>query len=462
MSGEKSTPDLVLACRFGRDEERRYAHLPFDVPAGVRQISLRCDYGDRIASDASLAGGNTLDLGLFDERGIGAGGSGFRGWSGSARSEITIDERWATPPYSVGAIGAGRWHLLLGPYKVGPRGLDYRVEIRFDAGLAEPAGPAPFLPAAGARPMPPAERGWVRADLHCHSLRSDGDAAPEAVVAAAAAAGLDIIALTDHNSPGLGGRPMAGGPLVVPGIEVTTYGGHWNAWGTDGWYEFRDPSRKTTAAAMRAAVAAGAVVAMNHPRPFGPDWTYGDGLGYHAIEVWNGAWEQLNGRALARWEEHLRRGERIVAVGGSDTHRLRRHDGAPADARLGHPTTWLEVGDEPTIGGVLAALRAGRCFVSASPTGPQLSVDRVGDSVRVRTVGAAGATLMLIDGGGCVEARAIGDDDASVEMPFLPGASYVRAQIVDRLGAILALSNAIWRTPTDVGSEVNGGSGGRR
>lgn len=210
---------------------------------------------------------------------------------------------------------------------------------------------------------------------------------------------------------------------------------------------------------MRAAVAAGAVVAMNHPKPFGPDWTYEDGLGYHAIEVWNGAWEQLNGRALARWEEHLRRGERIVAVGGSDTHRLRRHDGELADARLGCPTTWLRVDGAPTIESVLAALRAGRCFVSATPVGPELYVDRAGDSVRFRAVGAEGATLMLIDDDGCIEALAIGDGETSAEMRFPLGASYVRAQVVDRRGALLALSNAIWRTPL---SDVSAGSGGRR
>lgn len=57
MSARRSSPDVVLSGRFEGDDERRYAHLPFDVPAGARQISLRCAYGDRIAADASLAGG---------------------------------------------------------------------------------------------------------------------------------------------------------------------------------------------------------------------------------------------------------------------------------------------------------------------------------------------------------------------------------------------------------------------
>jgi len=40
----------------------------------------------------------------------------------------------------------------------------------------------------------------VRIDLHTHSTASDGTEAPAQVVAAAAAAGLDVVALTDHDT----------------------------------------------------------------------------------------------------------------------------------------------------------------------------------------------------------------------------------------------------------------------
>lgn len=42
--------------------------------------------------------------------------------------------------------------------------------------------------------------GVVRIDLHTHSTASDGTDAPGDVVAAAAAAGLDVVALTDHDT----------------------------------------------------------------------------------------------------------------------------------------------------------------------------------------------------------------------------------------------------------------------
>nr|MBA2519062.1 hypothetical protein [Chloroflexia bacterium] len=148
-------PNIVLTGHLKPGQERIYAHLPFPVPPGIGQLHLRYGYNDRIDSDPMLAGGNTLDLGLFDERGINAGSPGFRGWSGSAKDELTIAPNWATPPYRASIIGPGTWHVLLGPYKVGPRGLDYRVEIWLDPESALPTAPRPPIPREhGASPQP--------------------------------------------------------------------------------------------------------------------------------------------------------------------------------------------------------------------------------------------------------------------------------------------------------------------
>ena len=40
----------------------------------------------------------------------------------------------------------------------------------------------------------------MRIDLHTHSSVSDGTDSPAALLAAAAAAGLDVVALTDHDT----------------------------------------------------------------------------------------------------------------------------------------------------------------------------------------------------------------------------------------------------------------------
>ena len=39
-------------------------------------------------------------------------------------------------------------------------------------------------------------------DLHCHSLASDGTLSPTALVQRAASAGVDVLALTDHDDTG--------------------------------------------------------------------------------------------------------------------------------------------------------------------------------------------------------------------------------------------------------------------
>ena len=232
---------------------------------------------------------------------------------------------------------------------------------------------------------------------------------------------------------------------MLAGVEVTTYGGHWNAHGTDRWHEFREPEAGAVARAMRAAMDEGAFVTVNHPKPLDPEWLYGE-VPCHAIEVWNGLWLRFNAVSLAWWDDRLRRGERLVAVGGSDTHYLRRADPDPRHAQtLGTPTTWLRA--ERDAGAVLRALRAGEAFVSASPRGPQLYLDpddgRPG-RVRVEVRGAPGAALLLVSDAGCVAATPIGTGawDAAFEVPA--AARYVRAEVVDGAGAVLALSNPVW------------------
>jgi predicted metal-dependent phosphoesterase TrpH len=66
-----------------------------------------------------------------------------------------------------------------------------------------------------------------RIDLHTHSTASDGTDAPADLVSAARAAGLDVLALTDHDT--VDGHPEAAaavragedGLILVPGIELS-------------------------------------------------------------------------------------------------------------------------------------------------------------------------------------------------------------------------------------------------
>jgi hypothetical protein len=65
----------------------------------------------------------------------------------------------------------------------------------------------------------------VRIDLHTHSDRSDGTTTPQEVVLAAAAAGLDVVALTDHDTAAgwaeAVGAAQEAGITLVRGMEIS-------------------------------------------------------------------------------------------------------------------------------------------------------------------------------------------------------------------------------------------------
>jgi hypothetical protein len=256
---------VVHVAPFGA-KGSRYAYVPFEVPRGAARVRVSYEY-------AREGGANTLDLGLFDSRSDGpgreAGGRGFRGWSGGRRSEFFITREEATPGYLAGDLPAGRWRVVLGLYKVAPAGVDVKVEItvetsrRVTASRARAPRPRANAPRRTTRPgRGPAwtKLHWYAGDLHMHTLHSDGDWTVQGLAAAAREAGLDFISVTDHNTSSHHedvdkADAGSGRPLVMRGEEVTTYGGHANAWGlpAGAWVDFR--VRPGDAAGMSAVAA---------------------------------------------------------------------------------------------------------------------------------------------------------------------------------------------------------------
>jgi predicted metal-dependent phosphoesterase TrpH len=68
-----------------------------------------------------------------------------------------------------------------------------------------------------------------RVDLHCHTIASDGDLAPEELVAQAASLGIQVLGITDHDTTE--GLPAALSEAerwditVIPGVEISTVSG---------------------------------------------------------------------------------------------------------------------------------------------------------------------------------------------------------------------------------------------
>ncbi|NPV66891.1 MAG: PHP domain-containing protein [Anaerolineae bacterium] len=440
--------EKVLEGYFAPEQAGGYHHVPFEMPEGVCRLEVAYSYDHAIDSDPHLVGGNTVDIGLFDSRGVAYPGQGFRGWTGSARSELFITPAEATPGYLPGPLWPGIWHILLGFYKSAPQGCHYRVTLRFYFGMADEAQPVSppllTLDTAGTRLRQRLD-GWYRGELHCHTLHSDGDSPPEALIAQAQGLGLDFLAITDHNAISHLVALAKLGPqdiTIIPGCEVTTYKGHWNVWGVDEWIDFRTLTPELMRASIQRANDLGFLTSCNHPRPYGPPWEFTEVLNQHCIEVWNGPWEIFNHTALELWDAQLRAGRRMVAVGGSDAHNLQSN----AVARIGTPTTWIYTPEVPTARALLEGLRAGHAFLSGSPAGPQLYLragrtlmgDTMGrpDSallaVQVRVVGGNGLMLELCTADGCVVRQAVTADDQAfaLEVP-VAGTPYVRAQLVE-------------------------------
>lgn len=66
----------------------------------------------------------------------------------------------------------------------------------------------------------------MRIDLHAHSTASDGTDTPAQLVAAAAAAGLDVLAVTDHDTTAGWDEALAARPdrlTIVPGAEFSCF-----------------------------------------------------------------------------------------------------------------------------------------------------------------------------------------------------------------------------------------------
>jgi hypothetical protein len=353
--------------------ESRYRYLPVDVPAGARRLTVSLAYD---------AGAGVLDIGCLDPDGE------FRGWSGGARSEFTITERWATPGYLPGPVSPGSWRVILGLHRVPPQGLAWTVTAEAALSVPDPprlAGiPTPARPPARNLPAPPGLT-WLAGDLHSHTVHSDGELTVPELAALAAGNGLDFLAVTDHNTVShhaeLAAAGASAGLVLVPGQEITTDRGHANAFGDIGWVDFR----RTVDEWLSIVDERDGLLSVNHPLGGDFAWLHRTDERPPLAEVWHSGWWDRTWGAPLAWL--LAWGVDTVPVGGSDFHSLAQAQ------RPGQPTTWVAC-EERTVDGVLAGLAMGLVAITESPTGPALL--RIGDELAV--VDADGTLLVDFTG----------------------------------------------------------------
>jgi hypothetical protein len=353
--------------------ESVWQYVSFEVPDRCPGLRITLDY------DRSHGPSGVLDLGLVDPL-------GWRGWSGGARSVVSIGPSWSTPGYLDRGLPSGRWQVVLGLHRLPDSGLEWSLEVDKTQlrDSPETGGPAP-VPPAERRPRRrlPAVDGlaWLAGDCHAHTHHSDGSLSVDALARLAAGAGLDFLWVTDHNTTShhavLGEASRRHGVELLPGQEVTTADGHANAFGDIGWVDFRRPADEWAA----GVVGAGGLLSVNHPVSGDCAWRHRLTEPASLAEVWHWPWTDLaDGGPLAWWAA----AGHPTPVGGSDWHRP-GHGAAP-----GSPTTWVACAE----GDVLGAMAAGRTAISAGPDAPVLL--HVGDEFVA--VDADGAMLVCPDG----------------------------------------------------------------
>lgn len=367
----------VIKGELTRAAFEQYTEVPFDVPAGATRVTIRFTY-DRDQH-------SVIDLGLRDPQ-------RFRGWSGGTRDQMTLSTEEATPGYLPGPLPAGRWNLILGAPNIREG-----VRARYEAQIFIERGPsvtefadAPIV----------AKPGWYRGDLHMHSGDSDGKCRAQSgasvpcpvyrTVEAAAARGLDFIALSDHNTTAhyTALRELQGAfdrMLLVPAREITTFWGHSNVFGPTDFVDFRmngphaDPSAKWIDAVHRE----GGIVSINHPGApsgevcMGCGWRVDDLRpgAVDAVEVINGGTMRATHTAdgavqgFGYWHALLNAGRHVTGIGGSDSHEADRPPGEVG--AIGSPTTVIYM-PELSVHGFLAGVRSGRAFIDVEGTRDRL------------------------------------------------------------------------------------------
>jgi len=420
------------------DRERgRYQYVPFDVPSGVTEMTIAYRY------DAT-AGASVIDLGLIEPGPLTLGATAFRGYSGGATRSVTIGRIRSTAGYLAGPIPAGEWHVLLGLYKVAPDGVDVDIDITLrDDGEPPPSGPR-----------------WYSGGLHLHTLHSDGTIDPNALAASARDAGLDFIAITDHNNTTHRHEPIDSvTPLRIVGEEITTPAGHANAWGLRPGVliDFRvrpeDPDAgQAIDGLVTATHAAGALFSINHP--FGDcagcAWQQKIPASLDAIEIWNGR-VGPQPDAIRLWDRLLAAGMHVTAVGASDWHRAPDPIDAPAvrvfAAALternilaaidnGHVIVMRNARDLPPV--VAATCGTNRASVGTALT----CLPGTAATVTVSMPGSPDARVDLVWNGDLVASKPI--DAATFPLPA--GAGYARVHVMAADGSTIAITNPVYVT----------------
>jgi len=465
---------LELTGQITGTDHESYKEVPFDVPAGVKRITVSVSY-DR-------ENRTVVDLGIFDPH-------RFRGWSGGNKSTFSLAETDATPSYLPGPLPSGEWTLILGiPNIRADTVANYRAEVVLEFGSS--ASNKGFA-TSSLNDNP----NWYRGELHTHTAHSDGSCLRQSgsngpcpvykTVEAAVERGLDFVAVTEHNTlshhQSLNELQMAFDQTVLmSGREITTFYGHANIFGTTEFIDFRVRDNQINSV-LQAASELGAFVSINHPGL--PSGEVCMGCGWiaetdysliDAVEVVNGSVIDSGAGLLKSplsgitfWENLLNTGHKVTAIAGSDNHNADLRSDSGRRTAIGEVTT-VVFARTLSQQDLLEGLRSGRAFIDLEGSADRFVELRAeaggehalmgetlvvpaGNDIRV-TVSAQNtpdATFALYHNGEPVSAELdyVRDDDlleTTITLQATGESEWLRVEVVSAEGKVLLMSNAVY------------------
>ncbi|MEW9050221.1 MAG: CehA/McbA family metallohydrolase [Neobacillus sp.] len=223
------------------------------------------------------------------------------------------------------------------------------------------------------------ESRWYKGDFHTHTTESDGKMTPAAGMSQAKTMELDFFVATDHNI--IPTKWISEQVMVIPGIEITSSKGHFNALGLTKWVNWRPTTRDggmETEVGMNRVIRevkeVGAVVSINHPMLKPWEWQFHETklAEIDVIEIWNDPTYKDNPiateQALHLWNVLWNDGHRIFGIGGSDSHLLPtesyQEGGAPSV--IGDPATYIYC-EGLSANSLLKGVLKGHAYVSRGP-----------------------------------------------------------------------------------------------
>ncbi|NOI87201.1 MULTISPECIES: CehA/McbA family metallohydrolase [Vibrio] len=350
---------------FGR------VRIPFDVPTGSHSVIIT---------------GTTVKKGFLYAAAYDAN-QAFRGkvLFEKAHKSLTIQPENSGLGAIDGVIPSGEWFLELynleGEFRT-ERAMQYQVDVlcsdepKIDGIESElelnPTVTSDHDIEFDYSHMLSSDSRWYRGDLHAHTQLSDGHNTLAAAKDIVESQGLDFFFFTEHNicQPKL---PVSNQCLFLPALEVTTDLGHFNVHGPVKSLDLRDvehSSQATMEAGLNLAKSGHSSLGINHPMMKPWHWHY-DQVDLGQVSTFevccDPTWStspKATEEALLVLNEMWNCGQRITAIGGSDSH-LEPHERNPKSDEpsiYGDPSTFV-YSHGLSGEGILSGLRNGQVYL---------------------------------------------------------------------------------------------------